>query len=156
MELFFQKKETDPAILKSLESEYREDSKQLAWVRFLFSFVWILLILYNGFYKGLKEWVDGFPYVFTYFSISIFFLYTTHQKNYFENLAKWAPSFCDIPLIFMAMKVGIESGSETAYPLAASMFTMCIFILFILFSPTGVNHLHTYISSLESFIFTYI
>jgi adenylate cyclase len=114
------------------------------------------MILYYGIYVGNKEWGVQFPYIFLYLLLSVLFLYTSHCDDWKSSLAKWAPAFCDIPLIFISMRVGIDSGSATAYPMAAAMFSMCIFILFILFSPSGVSHIHTYIASIESFIFTYI
>jgi adenylate cyclase len=148
--LFF-KKNLDPSILPILDAENSRNAKNFAAFRMIGSFIWLLLCILFGIVFKNPDWAVSIPYIFVYLLISILLFRSTNINSKLHPLLNWSSPLADIPIIYISLS---ESLKTAPYPQAGAMFSVALFILFILPSHNHISILPNLLSILESCIFS--
>jgi len=144
-------KKTEKEILPILEEENSKNARQIAIFRIIASSLWLLLCIIIGIGFDRTYWKVEIPWLIGYVLLSVLILRGAKTNSRLHWIIHWSTVIADIPIVYLIMKTSLESAP---YPQAGAMYTLCIFLLFLLPAPSGVFHLPTIIAGFETIGFT--
>lgn len=134
-----------------LEEEAFRNARAFSRFRLAAATIWILLIIYFGFFENRPDWRDPFPYLLVFFVASTLIFLFIHRAKTPNAVWSWATPVLDMPIVFLSALQSMGTAPNPEYLIG---FTFAIFLLFLLPNARGFQPVLSILGGLEAFGFT--
>ena len=144
---------SDLAIETSIQSvileELQNNLRMFGKFRALLVGVWLLMSLISGLYLGLRDWASAIPVLSLYFCAALIILVLIKYIHKTRAILRLVTPLVDIPFIYLSMQA---SMAFNPYPRVTAVFSIMIFVIFILMAPVDIKIYPLLFASVESLI----